>query len=576
VALKKMAAISGHWLNFKYLDLLLAFAVALVALLAFSRYFGIQLMEFDAVDKILFHSKTEAAEIIRIFSQPDGHAIYAFCYRPFSSLVWWFIFLFNGLNFSAFHLFNFVLHAVNSVLVFAFARKLFKGESVFFSFVSAVVFALHPVNLNVVLFVSRMPELLVGFFLLCSLLSLNAFFEGKGKRFYLFSIFLCFAGVFSKESGALIPFVLFFYCFVFLPGKKLSLLLRGSLKLCAPFFSLIALYAALMVFSLGRFAGYIVPFSQTGSQVIFSFFRFLFYPIDFLNANFFSEFSSSLGQPLINPLFLISFAVFALLVLRFFSKEKLDKPVLFAFCWLFIFLFAFIAFGFVFEWYMYVPLVPFCLLLSAFLSRHAKKFRRSNLSKLFSLLIALLLLSFVSFSPLVVHYGQPLAASKISQSVLSQTRQVANELPSNSTLYLLNYPFSISSTESGFKYGSILINEATVQAFLEFVLPEKKFNVISLSSSDILSSEISENQFTFNSEGNLAFLIENTGPKAAKLYVSREWEQKKDKEIIVKAQENTTVQTIEVTVPEKGPENAFFLFFNGRQVQLFKAGNHGQ
>jgi hypothetical protein len=227
-------------------------------------------------------------------------------------------------------------------------------------------------------------------------------------------------------------------------------------------------------------------------------------------------------------------------------------------------------------WYIYAPFISFCLLLGAFLSRHVKKFKRSNLSKLFSLLIALLLLSFVSFSPLFVHYGQPLVASEISQSVLSQTRQVAKELPQKSTLYLLNYPFSISSTESGFRYGSILINEATVQAFLEFVLPEKKFNVISLSSSDILSSELSENQFTFNPEGDLAFLIENTDLKAAKLYVSQEWEQKKVKEIIVKAQENANVQTIEVVVPEKEPESVFFLFFNGRKVQLFKAGNHGQ
>jgi hypothetical protein len=558
--------------DFKKKDLLVAFAIALVALLAFRDFFGMRLLEFDSLVKILFHTGTGPEQILRIFMQPDGVPVYSAAYRPVSSVVWWFLFLFNGLNFSAFHLFNFVLHALNSVLVFFLARKLIKDKSGFFSFVSAVVFALHPVNLNVVLFVSRMPELLVGFFLLCSLLSLNAFFEGKGKRFYLLSLFLCFAGIFSKESGALIPFVLFFYCLIFLHEKTLRGLLRSSLRLCAPFFSLIALYAALMVFSLGTSVGYINPAQRLRSQIVVSFLNYVFYPVNFLATNFFNEFQRLLIEPFVDPLVLIASIAFAALVLKFFSKKG-DKTVLFLFCWLFTFLFAFVAFSFMQVWYIYTPFISFCLLLGAFLSGHAKKFRSCNLSKLFSLLVALLLLSFVSFSPLFVHYGQPLAASEISQSVLSQTRQVANELPPNSTLYLLNYPRFYVSMDNQLWMSIVLFDEASVQIFLDYLLPEKKYKVLLLSESTVFAS-MDENQFDLSSKDNCVFLIENNARGRARLGPAYMWEQEKKEQtgIMVDLNRNDEAETIQITMPEQLCENALFLFFNGKQIQAINAG----
>jgi len=528
-------------------------------------------MEFDAVAKILFHSRTDVGEIFRIFMQPDGPVIYTLFYRPFSSLIWWFLFLFSGLDFSVFHAFNFLLHAANSVLVFALARKLIRDKSGFFSFVAAAVFALHPVNLNVVLFVSRMPEMLVAFFLLVSLLSLNAFFEGKGKRFYLFSIFFCFAGIFSKESGALIPFVLLFYCLTFLPEKKLSLLLRGSIKLCAPFFSLIALYAALMVFSLKVFAGYIIPVQRLQSQVALSFFNYLFYPVDFLNSSFFNECQVLLMQPFVDPLALIASIAFAILVLLFFSKKR-DKQMLFLFCWLFAFLFAFVAFSHIQIWYVYISLAPFSLLLAAFLHKQSKKIRKNRFSALASFAIAIILLSFILPSPLFVHYRQPLIASEITETVLSQTVQAAAELP-DGNLFLLNYPRFFSSKENNLRLSVVLVDEVSVQIFLEFMLPEKRFKPVFLTESTIFVHPLDENQFSFKAQPNCVFLAENNGVGEARIRKPYNWSEEKQNltGIALDLNYEAISQTITITLPKQECESAFFFFFDGKKVRVIKA-----
>ncbi len=570
---KKTGGNVARWPSFKYSDAVLALIVAFFSLLALSRYFGIQLMEFDAVDKILFHGKAEAAEIVRIFSQPEGHVIYSIGYRPVSSLVWWIVFLFNGLNFSAFHALNFVLHALNSVLVFALARKLIKDKSGFFSFLAALVFAVHPVNLNVVLFVSRMPEMLTAFFLLGSLLSLIAFFEGKGKRFYFLSFFFCFAGVFSKESGALIPFVLFFYCLIFFQQKKFSTLLRNALRVCIPFFSLIVLYISLMFFSLGRVGGYIHSPVHLRSQIFLNFFRNLFYTVNFLSTAFFDELKSMGREPLADALLLIAFIACAFPLFRHFFKKKEDKQLLFLFCWMFIFLAAFELAAYMQIWYAYIPLMAVALLLSAELQRNFAKFNESIKTKVICALIALLFLSLIAFSSLFINYRLHLVASEITQTVLLQTVQASAALPAGSEIFSLNYPALVVFSEMGLSYSSILINDTSVQSLLDFHFPEKKFQAFSLSTSNVFAPDLDENQFSFSTEGDCVFLMRNRNNQKANISPSYKWKQGKENppEITIERKQEEESQTIEITLPEQECERAFFFFFDGKKVQVIKA-----
>ncbi|MDP2974110.1 MAG: glycosyltransferase family 39 protein, partial [Candidatus Diapherotrites archaeon] len=265
-------------LNFKRKGLLLAFAIALIVLFAYRDFFGIELMEFDAVPKIVSHSNPGIAGFFGILTGPEQHYLpISSNYKPFGSLVLWIIFLVNGLNFTAFHALSFVLHALNSVLVFFLAKKLIKKTNDLFPFLAALIFALHPIHLNTILFVSRVHELLACFALLSSLLLLMLFFEEKRQRYFLLSILFCGIGIFSKEAGSLIPVILFFYCLIFLKEKGIRSLITRSLKICVPFFSLVAAYFALMFFSLGGLAGYAYSLPYSKSQIVFSFLQFIFY-----------------------------------------------------------------------------------------------------------------------------------------------------------------------------------------------------------------------------------------------------------------------------------------------------------
>ncbi len=549
---------------------LLAAALVLISLLAYSPFFGIELMEFDTLPKLVFLNGTGAGQALKIFTQPDSPSSLAVWYRPIPSFIWWSIFMLRGIDFQAFHSFNFALHALNTALVFLLAKKLIGSKNAFFPFMAALAFALHPINLNTVLFVSRLPEMLVAFGLLASLLSLIAFFESRGRRFYLLSIAFCFFGIFSKETGVLIPIVLLFYCLAFLKGKRFSRLSKKSLRLCIPFFSLVALYLALMIFSLERLSGYFSSFTYSGSQLAFFFFANLFLPIGPLAPIALAQ--SFLGQALPNALALIAIAAAAFSTLLHFSKGKENRPALFLFCWIFLFLLAFVAFGLVQPWYAYIPLIPFTILLGIFLKRHAPKARASQASLAITLAASLLFLSFILLFPLAVSYPQPLAAAELTQTILSQAEEIAGGLPPQSTLYLVNFPRLLASGEKGFRHTIPLVDRDSVQAWLHLKLPEKKPDIVSLTSYTLLSTQPGEKQFAFSQKEGRTFLMENLNTTTANIRTSPSWTPEKARVtgITLNYTQSKSAETIELILPNEVRENTFFLFFDGKQVRAIR------
>ena len=234
-------------------DILFAVSIAIIALLAYSQFLGIQILEFDAVANTLSHSDQNSAEIIKIFTSPQqSYHSSSIVYRPVESLVWWIFFSFQGMNLALSHLFMLLLHAINSALVFVLATKLLRDKSRIFSFIAALAFALNPIHLHTVLFASRLPELLVAFSLLSSLLLLSKYFKSKNKTFFYLAIFTCFAGVFSKAAGSLIPLVLLLYVFIFSKETVLKKRVKNAFKFCLPFLALIPIYIALMFFPLAK------------------------------------------------------------------------------------------------------------------------------------------------------------------------------------------------------------------------------------------------------------------------------------------------------------------------------------
>ena len=102
---------------------------------------------------------------------------------------------------------NLFLHCLNAVLVFILLFSLSKG-SIFVSFFSALIFAIHPMHVESVAWISERKDVLYTFFFLLSLLSYIRF---QRKQSYLWLV-ICF-GIFilsclSKAMAVPLPFVL--------------------------------------------------------------------------------------------------------------------------------------------------------------------------------------------------------------------------------------------------------------------------------------------------------------------------------------------------------------------------------
>lgn len=105
-----------------------------------------------------------------------------------------------------FHLTNILLHLLNIVLVFFLLRKILSSDIA--ALFCTAVFALHPLQVESVAWISARKELLYAFFYLGSLLFYFEWDDKKKTRFYILSLFFFFFSLLSKPTAVTLPFVI--------------------------------------------------------------------------------------------------------------------------------------------------------------------------------------------------------------------------------------------------------------------------------------------------------------------------------------------------------------------------------
>ena len=101
---------------------------------------------------------------------------------------------------------NLMLHLFNSALIFTCFRRLTGG--IWESWVMAVIFALHPIHVEPVAWVSGRKELLYACFWLLTLLAYDAYCRSPGWIRYLAMLIFFLLGMMSKPMIVTLPFVL--------------------------------------------------------------------------------------------------------------------------------------------------------------------------------------------------------------------------------------------------------------------------------------------------------------------------------------------------------------------------------
>lgn len=140
------------------------------------------------------------------------------------------------LNPLPYHLENLIFHLLNTCLIFILVKKLTNKDII--SAITAVLFAVHPMHVESVAWISERKDVLYTFFYLLSLLSYYKYIQNTKKLQWLFLSFLgFFLSWHSKISAASLPFVLLLFDYYYSRKLNYKLILE---KL--PYFLLLIYY----------------------------------------------------------------------------------------------------------------------------------------------------------------------------------------------------------------------------------------------------------------------------------------------------------------------------------------------
>jgi tetratricopeptide (TPR) repeat protein len=181
------------------------------------------------------------------FRGPATHANY---YRPLQFLCYWALDRFAGLNPQIFHLFHLCLCAGTVWLLLLLGRELLGHDLA--AFAGALLWALHPLHVEVVAWIAALPDAGAAFFMIGSFwLFLRAEKEGAHPLArHALAALVYFPALFFKEMALTFPLLVVVY-WVFL-GEKESWSRRAVRWL--PYALAAAGYVAVRIGALGRFS----------------------------------------------------------------------------------------------------------------------------------------------------------------------------------------------------------------------------------------------------------------------------------------------------------------------------------
>jgi hypothetical protein len=128
-------------------------------------------------------------------------------YQPLTILSYALDYHFFKLNPYNYHLTNLILHLLNSLLVFYLIYLL--SGNIIVSFITAILFGLHPLHVESVAWVSERKDVLYSFFFLLSCITYLYYLTKEHKsRYYLLSLFFFLCSLLSKSIAVTLPLVI--------------------------------------------------------------------------------------------------------------------------------------------------------------------------------------------------------------------------------------------------------------------------------------------------------------------------------------------------------------------------------
>ena len=307
-----------------------------------------------------------------IIKTPDWQAIFtkpsAFNYHPLTMLTLAFNYAISGMDPFSYHLVNWLLHILNTALVFLFIYKI-SGNKIIVAAFTSLIFGIHPMHIESVAWVSERKDVLYTCFFLLALMQYWNFLEtGKRSRFFYCILFFILS-LLSKPAAIILPFVLLLLDYWH--GRPLTWKVLAE-KIPFLLFSLLFGFITIKVQSAEAIVG-------LDTYPLWARFFFACYTIMIYAARFFVPYPlsafhpypsvNSLGLPvLLSPIFII-----ALLILLWLKRK--DKLVVFSLMFfivnlLLVMQFISIGLTIISERYTYVPYIGLSFLVGMWLNKY--------------------------------------------------------------------------------------------------------------------------------------------------------------------------------------------------------------
>jgi tetratricopeptide (TPR) repeat protein len=281
-------------------------------------------------------------------------------YRPITTLSYAVDYFFWGLNSFGYHLTNVVIHASNGVLAF-FLLSIIFGEFIP-ALIGSLIFISHPVQTEVVSWISGRSSVLFMFFYLSSIIFYIRSCKESKFLLYLASILAFAASLFSKEMAITLPIILILYDIHF--AGKTSL--KEKIIKYTPYFAIALFYISIRVFLLkqvAQFAGWGAPYTTflTMSKVVVDYIVLLFWPVKLCAVGYDMAISKSILE--IQVLFSLSVlaGLFFTLPVLFRRVKVLSFSILVFFITLFPVLNIIPIKALKAERFLYLPSLGFCI-----------------------------------------------------------------------------------------------------------------------------------------------------------------------------------------------------------------------
>ena len=285
-----------------------------------------------------------------------------------------------------FHIVNVLLHVINAILL----CFLFHQLGIKWAWLGGAIFALHPVHVESVAWITELKNVQSGFFYLLTLLFYLRFLDNRRRQWYLATLIMFLAALLSKPSTVMLPVILLIiHWWLNRPLQK------KDIFSIVPFFVLSALASLWTIWEQQYHSGAIGPEWSIGllERTVIAGYNIWFYIIKLLfpyNLTFFYP------RWEIDPLSIIAYFPLALLLILYLASLKnytaWGKSVFIALSYFIITLFPtlgffnfyFMRYSFVGDHFQYLPSMGIIALITCGAALYFEKLDLAQTKKTFS------------------------------------------------------------------------------------------------------------------------------------------------------------------------------------------------